>query len=221
MDGASLLDGPDFDFEEANSKFDKAAMLKELGLTEEQLLASTSVAPEERKSSVYNKGTSFFDNLSNDTTDKAQRGDSKASMRRDETKRNSETFFGETGGRRHFHTSTGSVQPSSGGAPHRSGRGGQGGRPGGHGRTRGQQSRSQAQGQGQGRAASPDSTPLNGSQEGPGSGRPSRRNYSASRSQQASGDPGRARNNDRPRYHRQQPRREGRPAKSTGGGASS
>jgi protein LSM14 len=87
----------DFDFETANAKFNKQELVKEAiagsPLTENPPAAST--LDPELPVSGYNKSTSFFDNISSESKDRMEAGNSKPGGREwrgEEQKKNVETF---------------------------------------------------------------------------------------------------------------------------------
>jgi len=86
----------DFDFESANAKFNKEDLVKEAiagsPLTE---TAPDAASPEENPAPVYNKTSSFFDNISSDAKDRAEGnsvGRGGRERRGEEHKKNVETF---------------------------------------------------------------------------------------------------------------------------------
>ncbi|EHK98903.1 putative protein sum2 [Glarea lozoyensis 74030] len=87
----------DFDFEESNAKFNKQDLVKE-AIAGEPLgdLSSEAVSPEpEVPVGGYNKSTSFFDNISSESKDRAEAGSNKPGGREwrgEEQKKNVETF---------------------------------------------------------------------------------------------------------------------------------
>lgn len=87
----------DFDFEEANAKFNKQDLVKEVIAGSPLGEHAPSLSPEEAPATVYNKSTSFFDNISSEARDRAEATNGGGrpggrEWRGEEQKKNVETF---------------------------------------------------------------------------------------------------------------------------------
>lgn len=86
----------DFDFEEANAKFNKQDLVKEVIAGSPLGEHAPSLSPEEAPATVYNKSTSFFDNISSEARDRAEATNGGRpggrEWRGEEQKKNVETF---------------------------------------------------------------------------------------------------------------------------------
>ena len=87
----------DFDFESANAKFSKEDLVKEVIAGSPVGEHAPSIPSEPAPTAVYNKSTSFFDNISSDSRDRAEAAEGNSrpggrEWRGEEQKKNVETF---------------------------------------------------------------------------------------------------------------------------------